>query len=123
MSLEDDLADIRKVQKDYMPDTFDLLLVTDTPDATGGSTKVVTVAKAGVKGRIATVSSSYSELQFANRVAPQTTHVLTLPFGTVIDGSYQVRHVQTGHVYDVTADGSRGSLQTAVRMYLVRNGV
>lgn len=123
MSLQDDLTAIRATQKEFMPDSFDLLKPTHTPDGRGGQVTAYPAVKQGVKGRISTVGNNYTERVFVARVAPTTTHVVTLPYGTEIDATYKIRHVQTGAIYNITVDGSRGSLETAKRMYVVRDTV
>ena len=101
MITADELTQMRSDVQDLMPDTCNLLTVTDVPDGYGGVTSTWGTASASVKCRIDNASNTtYGEQMVANGVQPFSRWILSVPYGTTMT---EAMRVQVGSdTYNVT---------------------
>lgn len=92
-----ELATMRSDLLQLMPDTCNLLTVTNTSDGQGGYTQTWGTAIAGVACRFD--AKRVTEVLAAGAVEPYEHMIVTLPYDTVITPAYRIEH--GGYTYNV----------------------
>jgi len=86
-----ELTQMRADVQELMPDTCNLLTVTNTPDGYGGVTQAWGTATADVICRLDNASNTtYGEQLVANGIQPFSRWVLSVPHGTSMTDEMQV---------------------------------
>lgn len=114
-----DLAYMRDAIADLLPDTCNILSVTETADGFGGVSQSWGTASANVACRLDIVRDNQSDeaIAGASRRNFQET-VLSLPYNTTISVSNRVEH--GGYTYNVTANNTDQSWIAVKRVVLER---
>lgn len=114
-----DLSYMRDVIGDLLPDTCNILSVTETADGMGGVTPTWGTTSAGVACRLDIIVSRSDEEQIAGaslRAFQET--VLSVPYSTSISTTNRIEH--GGYTYDVKATNTDQSWIAVKRATLER---
>lgn len=109
-----DLAGMREVLTESLPDTCTLIGWTNAPDGAGGTTR--TPANTTVACRVSPLATAGRDFEAvaSDRITSSVPWVGTFPAGTVILPSG--RFVHNGHTFEVIAPSSGRSLEIDVRV-------
>jgi len=99
MLLTDQLTLMRSQAEDMMPDTCDILSVTNTSDSQGGIVQTWGTASASVKCRLD--AQGGGDALSAGRITDFRGYILTVPYATTVTEANRVLH--GGVTYAVTS--------------------
>ena len=113
MLTNEELSWMRDTLEELMPDTCNILSVTNTSDGMGGYTESWGTATANVSCRLDTVQGSYRDLEGAIQTYQKL--VLTVPHDTTLTAENRIEHSSvTYQVIQPTAGSWLGVLRAEV---------
>lgn len=115
---DSDYAYIRAEHEKAMPDTVNILKLSQTADGTGGQTEKYVTAYENVIARIGEMTGR--DRQAAERLSIQADAILTLPQDQEIDERNRVQVLKDARIFEVAFVGNGRSYDTARRVFLRR---
>ena len=113
-----ELAYMREAIDDLLPDTCNILSVTETNNGMGGVVQTWGTATAGVICRVDVTNLRSGEQVTGGSLKPFQQTILSLPYNTVITTSNRVEH--DGTTYNVSMVNTNQSWIAVKRAYLER---
>lgn len=109
-----ELTSMRSAFEGLMPDTCNVLTLTNTPDGHGGVTETWGTAGTAIRCRVDPMQGS--ESLAGGAVYPTQQMVLTMPYNTVVTSTGRIEHNST--VYEVKSIDSDKSWKITTRVVL-----
>ena len=113
------LAAMRTAIGELLPDTCNVVSITNTSDGEGGVTKTRATTGTSIACRLDTEQSIYSgERLTGGAIQPYLTYVMSLPYNTVISEANIIEHSSTDYAVKTINKGQ--SWKAVVRVQLER---
>ena len=113
------LAAMRSAISTLLPDTCNIVALTNTPDGEGGVTQTRGTTGTAIACRLDTVQSIYSgERVTGGAIQPYLTYMMSLPYDTVVSDANIIVHSGTDYAVKTVNRGQ--SWKAVVRVQLER---